>query len=99
MPEYLYPGVYIDDTQSQPQRIKGVPTSTAGGTRALAVGAFAVGAFALAFSAIGALVIYRMRIKDLGVRTVHFDRLSVDELTVGRLHIVESVKGGCPRKS
>jgi hypothetical protein len=54
---------------------------------ALAVGAFAIGAFALGALALGALVIYRMRIADLRAKSVHFNRLAVDELTVTRLRV------------
>ncbi len=57
---------------------------------AVAVGAAALGACALGALAIGALAIGRVAIGRLVLKQARAHAITVDELTIGRLHIRES---------
>jgi hypothetical protein len=75
---------------SQEKRIQPAPftTNTRGG--ALALGAAALGAFAIGAFAVGALAVGALAIRKLAVRSGHIDKLSIGELTVDRLVILDS---------
>jgi len=60
-------------------------------TGAIAAGAFALGAAAIGALAIGALVVRRVAIRSLSLGRGEFKSLSVDHLTVKRLHVSEGV--------
>ena len=52
--------------------------------------AFALGATAVGALAVGALAIGRVAIDRVAIRRARFAKLEVDELTVRKLHVVES---------
>lgn len=59
--------------------------------RSAATGAIAVGAAAIGALVIGALVVRRVAIRSFSVGRGEFRSLSVDHLTVKRLHVSEGV--------
>jgi hypothetical protein len=67
-----------------PARRSPIETGGAGALGLVALGATAVGAMAVGALAIGALVIGK-----LAVRNAHFKTLTIDELTVRKLQILE----------
>ncbi|WP_204249993.1 hypothetical protein [Rhodoferax koreensis] len=78
-----------DATKPRPDRMarsahRPTVAAGAGAVGAQAVGALALGAFAIGALAIGALAIGRLAIGRARVR-----RLEIDELVVGRLHLLE----------
>lgn len=60
---------------------------------ALAVGAVAAGALAVGALAIGALAIGRLRVRRADAQTLHFGEVEIDDLTVKRLHVIETATG------
>jgi hypothetical protein len=60
------------------------------------VGALAIGAAALGAFAIGAMAIGRLAIGGLAVRKAKFGAVEIDDLTVRRLHVLESAPGMPP---
>jgi hypothetical protein len=58
----------------------------------LAGGALAIGAFALGAFAIGALAIGRLAIGRATARKVHLGTVEIDDLTVRRLRVIETVQ-------
>ncbi len=60
-------------------------------TGAMAIGALAIGAMAVGAVALGALAIGRLAIGGLTLGTGRAKRLTIDDLTVVRLRIVEVV--------
>ena len=54
---------------------------------ATAVGAFAIGALSIGALAIGAVAIGRIAAKRLVIASSKFDKVEINELTVGRLNI------------
>ncbi|MEO9188890.1 MAG: hypothetical protein ABI224_02640 [Acetobacteraceae bacterium] len=67
-----------------PRQAIGVSASGLAATGALALGALALGAVAL-----GTLAIGRLAIGELVLRSGHAKRLTIDDLTVVRLRVVE----------
>ena len=67
--------------------------------RSVAAGAIAVGAFALGAAAIGALAIGALVVRRVAIRSLSGPRriqsLSVDHLTVKRLHVTEGAFDEC----
>lgn len=69
-------------------------------TPAIAGGALAIGAFALGAFAIGALAIGRLAIGRATARKVHLGTVEIDDLTVRRLRVIDTVEeGGKPHAS
>jgi hypothetical protein len=79
---------------SQPIAVSSIALRSAA-TGAIAVGAFALGAAAIGALAIGALVVRRVAIRSLSVGRGEFKSLSVDHLTVKRLHLTEGAFDEC----
>lgn len=65
-------------------------------TGALAVGTLAVGSLAVAALAVGALAIGALAIGRLEMRQGRIRKLQIDDLTVGRLRVVETANAGVP---
>ncbi|HEY4043522.1 MAG TPA: hypothetical protein VGM32_16975 [Rhodopila sp.] len=61
-------------------------------TGARAVGAVAIGALALGAVAVAALAIGRLAIGRLALRSGHVERLTIGDLTVVRLRVIETVE-------
>jgi hypothetical protein len=60
------------------------------------MGALAVGAMALGAFAIGAIAIGRLAIGGLAVRKAKFGSVEIEDLTVRRLHVLETSPGVPP---
>jgi hypothetical protein len=60
------------------------------------MGALAVGAAALGAFAIGAIAIGRLAIGGLAVRKAKFGSVEIEDLTVRRLHVLETAPGVPP---
>jgi hypothetical protein len=58
--------------------------------------ATAVGALAVGVTALGLIAIGRLAIGSMVLRSGHVRRLVVDDLTVGRLRVVETVNAAPP---
>jgi hypothetical protein len=67
----------------------GALASGATATGATALGTLAVGALAIGAVAIGALAIGKLMIKRLVVKDARFRRVAIDELTVGRVRLLD----------
>ncbi|MCP4388508.1 MAG: hypothetical protein GY802_09440 [Gammaproteobacteria bacterium] len=61
---------------------------------AVASGALAIGALAIGALAIGALAIGRLSIRRAEAQELHFGKVKIDDLTVKRLHVVETTAEG-----
>ncbi len=69
----------------------------ASATGLAATGLMAVGALAVGAVAVGALTIGRLAIGRLALRSGHARRLTIDDLTVVRLRVIEVIRAVPPR--
>ena len=76
----------------RPGQAVGASATGLASTGLMAVGALAVGALA-----VGALTVGRLAIGRLALRSGHARRLTIDDLTIVRLRVIEVVKAIPPR--
>jgi hypothetical protein len=72
------------DLELPPIRVSGIASG------AVASGALAIGALAVGALAIGALAIGRLSVRRAEVQKLHFGEVEIDDLTVKRLHVIET---------